>query len=99
MLMALAERADIIVDSSKSARNTCGRLPAFHGAGIPVKGLHLVRDPRAVMWSIQRGSNRRLERGESAKLPGGMARGLVSWCLVNAGVDRGHVGGRLKAER
>jgi hypothetical protein len=73
----------IIVDSSKTTRVTFRRVPLFKKCGFHVSVIHLVRDPRAVMWSIKRGSNRLLEAGEKANLLGGMLRGLLGWIVSN----------------
>jgi len=52
-----------------------------------VKALHLVRDPRAVMSSLRRGTNRGLEAGSDLPLAGGMVRGLMSWTFSNLAVE------------
>jgi len=79
---------EIIVDSSKSARTSAWRARALvTWCGVDLKVIHLVRDPRAVMWSILRGSNRGLEMGQDAELPGGAYRALFSWSWVNGLVD------------
>lgn len=73
-----------IVDSSKTARGVGGRpyaLRAFAGASVQV--VHLVRDPRAVAWSIQRGSNRRLAEGLPAKVTTPNLRAYVGWVMAN----------------
>ena len=57
-----------VVDSSKSGRNSRGRIGALTGLGLPaLKVVHLVRDPRAVMRSVAGGSNRKLEAGRPAR--------------------------------
>jgi hypothetical protein len=72
--------ADLVVDSSKSTWGSWRRGQLLGGpAGLDVRILHLVRDPRGVMWSIRRGSNRRLLAGKPAKVKGGVARGLAGW--------------------
>ncbi|MEQ9623691.1 sulfotransferase family protein [Coleofasciculus chthonoplastes] len=79
---------EIIVDSSKSIRKTFRRVNLLtKNLDFEVKVIHLVRDPRAVIWSIQRGSNRLLEAGKPAKIFGGMLRGLIGWILVNGAVE------------
>jgi hypothetical protein len=78
----------LIVDSSKSCRMTTWRMPLLaRHLDMPVKVLHLVRDPRAVMWSTHRGSNRLLEAGRAAGLAGGMSRGLLGWILANLSAE------------
>jgi hypothetical protein len=87
---AIAEASGrrMVVDSSKSCRLSHHRLRRLQvTTGLPVKALHLVRDPRAVMWSAQRGSNRRLEEGRPARPLGGMARCLLSWIYANSSVE------------
>ena len=77
-----------IVDSSKVSRLT------FHRLGLLLDDLdnniallHLVRDPRGVMWSCKKGSNRRLESGVAASQFGGIARGLCGWVFANWAVE------------
>jgi hypothetical protein len=79
----------VIVDSSKSCRLAQFRLPLLaRRPGLPVRGIHLVRDPRGVMWSARRGSNRRLENGNASKqLLGGVLRALAGWVYSNAAVE------------
>ena len=80
----------IIIDSSKTSRLAFDRLPLLAKAfGPSIKVIHMVRDPRAVMWSVQRGSNRLMAQGRTAvKLPGGRLRGLAGWMLSNALAER-----------
>jgi len=92
ILSAIGEVSDknIVVDSSKSARTCTWRIQRLAQiAELDISAIHLVRDPRAVMASILRGSNRKLEQGQPAALPGGAYRALASWCATNALV---HVG-------
>jgi hypothetical protein len=89
LLAAVAERTgrSVLVDSSKSDRgNGVRALALARVCGLDVRMVHQVRDPRAVMWSLLRGSNRKLEAGEPARLPGGVLRALVGWTLANATV-------------
>ena len=47
----------VIVDSSKTTRGCARRVQVLSElCGFRVKVIHLVRDPRAVMWSVLRGS-------------------------------------------
>ncbi|MPZ16996.1 MAG: hypothetical protein GEV06_03640 [Luteitalea sp.] len=79
----------ILVDSTKSSRLAANRLPILAEClGVPVKILHVVRDPRAVMWSVGRGSNRGLEGRGIGRPYGGMARGLAGWMFSNYVADR-----------
>jgi hypothetical protein len=76
---------DIIVDSSKSTRKSIRRAQALvQLCGFEVQVIHLVRDPRAVMWSILRGSNRALGAGQRSRVPGGAYRALANWVWTNA---------------
>jgi hypothetical protein len=75
--------APVLVDSSKSTWKTGRRLALLKECGFDVRGIHLVRDPRGVMYSISKGSNRLLESGGHAQLFGGMFRGLLGWVLAN----------------
>lgn len=76
--------ADIIIDSSKTARRSTRRPRLLQQAGEKIAVIHLVRDPRSVMRSVKKGSNRRLERGEPAHLLGGGLRGIAGWTITNA---------------
>jgi len=90
MLSAIQQESgkSIVVDSSKSSRAVSRRIWALSElVGAKVRVLHLVRDPRALMWSALRGSNRLLEAGRPAALSGGVLRALVGWSLANASVD------------
>lgn len=79
---------DMIVDSSKISRKEWYRPFLFaKECTFGVKFIHLVRDPRAVMWSSSRGSNKRLEAGESAKFFDGALRGLFGWIFSNIAVE------------
>jgi sulfotransferase family protein len=79
----------VIVDSSKSDRSTNRRLHLLSQyLNHQVKAIHLVRDPRAVMWSLARGRNTELENGAKDKRRGRLVRGLLGWTAVNLTVDR-----------
>ena len=86
-LNAIADlaQAEIIVDSSKTGRKVNSRSPALSElCGYEVSIVHLVRDPRAVMWSAQRGSNRGLKQGLSPHWRRSfMARTLIGWAITN----------------
>jgi hypothetical protein len=78
----------IVVDSSKSTRYGHYRLPHFLAhLGRRTDVLHLVRNPRGVMWSSRRGSNRRLEEGRPQRDWAAMLRSLISWTLVNLSIE------------
>jgi hypothetical protein len=77
-----------ILDSSKSAREAAGRALAIRRiAGVPVKMIHLVRDGRAVLWSVKRGDNVRLGDGcseDAAAFSCPALRAVGGWVLANA---------------
>jgi hypothetical protein len=101
LLEAVAARTGsrVLVDSSKSDRgNGIRALVLSRVCGFDVRALHLVRDPRGVMWSVLKGSNRKLEAGEPAALRGGSARALVGWTMANATVHAMNARG-LRSER
>lgn len=89
MLLSIGQESgrSVVVDSSKSSRDAARRIPALTRlAGVDVKVLHLVRDPRAVLWSAFRGSNRQLEDGRRVTLRGGAYRMLLGWVMANTSV-------------
>jgi hypothetical protein len=77
-----------ILDSSKCAREAAGRALAISSiAGVPVRMIHLVRDGRAVLWSVKRGDNVRLGEGynkDAAAFSWPTLRALGGWILANA---------------
>ncbi len=81
--------ARVVVDSSKSTRKCMQRLSLLGSRVAPgrLAVIHLVRDPRGVLWSIRRGSNRALEAGRDPRIPGGACRGLLGWSVANALTD------------
>jgi hypothetical protein len=102
MLEAIAtvSQASIIVDSSKTTHLIAGRPIALARLGqINVRLLHLVRDPRAVMWSSLRGSNRLLESGQSTRTHGRALRALIGWCITNLTVETMRLAGFGKVLR
>lgn len=85
--MARVSGKNIIVDSSKSTRASSRRaLCLTRLCGLDLRAIHLVRDPRATMWSFLRGSNVKLERGQPAALRGGATRALIGWGMTNLSV-------------
>jgi hypothetical protein len=79
----------VVVDSSKSSRGSSRRITALaRHAGLEVRVIHLIRDPRAVVYSERnRGNNDRLEANEtSTRSPGGALRFLVGWSMANLAV-------------
>jgi hypothetical protein len=74
----------IIVDSSKTSRGCTQRVRLLKNVcQLDVRVIHLVRDPRAVMWSRMRGNNRFLERGIEKRPYGGILRTLTGWTTAN----------------
>ncbi|MCP2619686.1 sulfotransferase [Candidatus Aminicenantes bacterium AC-334-K16] len=77
---------DFIIDSSKTARNTIFRPFILNKVlDMDVKVIHLVRDGRGCMWSYLKGSNRKIEKGENAKIPFAALRAVLGWVLSNMG--------------
>jgi hypothetical protein len=76
--------AELIVDSSKSARDAAGRPLALSLlAGLDVRILHLTRDPRHTVQSyVTRGSNWVLE-GHHAPRPLETWRPILGWTMAN----------------
>lgn len=84
-----AGSAATIVDSSKSARDAWHRLRLLtRFTNLPLRAIHLVRDPRAVAHSLARGSNRALEQGQPAVPRAAALRAAFNWLLVNWAVER-----------
>ncbi len=82
----------IVIDSSKSSRPVARRVSALSKwAGFEVFVIHLVRDPRALMWSAMRGSNRLLEANKKGTFKGGVVRALISWNMTHASVHLDHL--------
>jgi len=75
----------MIVDSSKTAVEVAWRPTALmQYCGAKVKLIHLVRDGRAVMWSVMRGCNRKLEqRDADPRLSFPRLRSVLGWTLAN----------------
>jgi len=86
--IAQASGRSMIVDSSKNSRLSRFRLELMLASkACEVSVIHLVRDPRAVMWSTARGSNRKLESGDNRVSWLTPYKGLVSWAYSNSCVD------------
>ncbi len=79
----------VLVESSKTAYTTTSRPWFIHSlTGFDVRILHLVRDPRAVMWSLQsRGLNRRLERNEPPHRSLAAERAIIGWKWANRAAE------------
>lgn len=79
----------VLIDSSKTAYSTPFRPIAISQLGqFRVRVIHLVRDPRGVVWSVKKGLNRRMEAGKegSALLP--VTRAITGWMFANKAADR-----------
>lgn len=78
-----------VIDSSKSTRTVGGRALALANySQLDVKVIHLVRDPRAVMWSYLRGNNIKLEAGHAIPNRGGVLRAILGWNTANFSAAR-----------
>ena len=75
--------ADVVVDSTKSGRGDRLRPLLLRRAGFDVRVVHLVRDPRAVTWSVARGGNRAIEAGSATTGVSRYLRGIAGWLLAN----------------
>jgi len=86
LLKRLAEEsgAEVIVDSSKTMRNTSRRPMLLEQAGVKLFIIHLLKDPRALMWSR---SNRLIVETKSHRVFGGAFRALLSWIFFNVMVE------------
>ena len=86
--IAAVTDCETILDSSKSAREAAGRAVAMaRVAELDVRAIHLVRDGRAVLWSVRRGGNVRLgtgAAGREAALRAPALRAVLGWMLANA---------------
>lgn len=75
----------VLLDSSKSP----GRALALAGAGIDLRVIHLVRDPRAVAHSMSKPMGIDTEAGVQKTLRAHpVARTALRWNFVNAGAER-----------
>lgn len=81
----VATGKSILVDSSKSNHIGWRRINNLQLVlDQQVKVIHLVRDPRAVMWSMSRGRNKNLAKSEASRsLPRGLGA-VLSWRLSNS---------------
>lgn len=77
-------KKNFVVDSSKSAPGASGRpLALSRICGFDVRVIHIIRDGRAVMWSIKKGSNRAFERGDKEKIRFSTLRAIYGWMTSN----------------
>lgn len=84
LFASLAPLAEVVADSSKTARGAAGRpLALLRTAGLDVRLIHLTRDGRGCLRSILvGGSNWSLEGRDDAP-PTGAFRASVGWVLSN----------------
>jgi hypothetical protein len=76
--------ARVVVDSSKTAWRSAARPVALQRCGFDVRVIHLVRDGRGVLWSVLRGDNVRLARGEvTERRPFARLRTVLGWTVAN----------------
>lgn len=76
---------EFIVDSSKSNHIGWRRLSNLRFVlQNDFKVLQLVRDPRAIMWSMSKGTNKNLARNESGTSFLRGIKGVVSWIVSNS---------------
>jgi hypothetical protein len=90
--------AEVVVDSSKSARDAAGRpLALSRLAGLDLRILHLTRDPRQTVRSyLDRGSNWVLE-GHRRPRPFETWRPILGWTMANRIARR--IGREIGADR
>ena len=90
-LHALAKESgnQFVVDSSKTCHNAFYRAVLFSQIpGVQVKLVHLIRDPRAVMWSLMRVVDRQNRKLAWVQKQGKITKGLASWTWANRAVPR-----------
>ena len=82
--VAAREGARLLVDSSKTSYRFARRPVALHrAAGLGVRQLHLVRDPRAVLASCLKGQNSRLAVGDDRVRTFATPIALAGWVASN----------------
>lgn len=83
-------RVDLVVDSSKSSRGSSRRLVELaRRTDLEIAVVHLIRDPRAVLYSERsRGNNDLIEAcGQRSRSVGGAWRPLFGWTMANLAVS------------
>jgi hypothetical protein len=79
----------VLIDSSKTAYSTPFRPIAISQLGqFRVRVIHLVRDPRGVVWSVKKGLNRKLEAGKKEKAQLAVTRAIAGWIFANRSANR-----------
>ena len=80
---------NFLVDSSKTAYTRPFRPIAISQLGkFRVRIIHLVRDPRGVVWSVKKGLNRSLEAGKDSKTLLPLTRAVAGWVYANRAAGR-----------
>lgn len=78
-----------LVDSSKTAYTRPFRPIAISQLEkFRMRIIHLVRDPRGVVWSVKKGLNRSLEAGKDIKTLFPVTRAVAGWMYANRVADR-----------
>lgn len=81
--LASAGPSDIILDSSKSARDAVERPIALRAAGLDVWVLHLLRDPRAVIQSYRTNGRNWVLEGHKPSRTLDTFRPILGWARAN----------------
>jgi hypothetical protein len=88
----LGDRADVIVDSSKTTRRSKFRVQALADMfGPNLHVIHLVRSPNGVLASALLGTNEDLEQGRRRDIVARAFRGvrtLIGWVIANRNARR-----------
>lgn len=88
-LVQTSSEKKILIDSSKTSYSTLFRPEAISQLDIfSLHIIHLIRDPKGVVWSVKKGLNRVLEGGMENKPSMPVARALVGWIFANIAADR-----------
>jgi hypothetical protein len=81
--------ARFLIDPSKSEHGAAARPLALRlHLGLDLVVVHLVRDPRGIVASARRGSNKDLIQGDEPSSRASGPRALGSWLRVNRGASR-----------
>ena len=88
-LLLKSTGAKAIVDSSKTPRSAVRRPQLLHAASVAdVYVIHLIRKPRSVLTSLERGSNRAIESGVAGGDRFALLRLTFNWTLANVRAAR-----------
>ncbi len=91
--------ATLLIDSSKTGRGSFYRSASLATAGFDVRVLHLVRDPRAVIYSVQRFAQKKY--GIAQHYPSllyGM-KTAISWSITNLITTSLSLSGKISVDR